>query len=167
MAKWNGRQDISLPIQTCRRHYLVGITGSDRSCDGLFSPFPLFASNGGVPRVSAGSAPTSIVRGLLDVHSRYPPEADLIAGPTRGPLFRRLRRSSIAAPIASGRSEPGAWGSGYPWSPKTLARRTRTPVLPDAVSSTALDGRARNAPRRLSWAHARRAYLGQNEGDHS
>ena len=119
MAKWNGRQDISLPIQTCRRHYLVGITGSDRSCDGLFSPFPLFASNGGVPRVSAGSAPTSIVRGLLDVHSRYPPEADLIAGPTRGPLFRRLRRSSIAAPIASGRSEPGAGGAvGTPGVPK-------------------------------------------------
>lgn len=30
----------------------------DRSWDGLFHPFPEFASDGGLPRVSVGSAPT-------------------------------------------------------------------------------------------------------------
>ena len=83
------RVALDLRVPTCRRHYPGGPLGSDRSWDGLFQPLPFVPSDGGLPHVSAGSAPT------LDV-SR-PARRSLALRPVGSPhrqatLSRRLRR---------------------------------------------------------------------------
>jgi hypothetical protein len=52
----------------------------------------------------------------------------------RVPGFPPARNMSrVAAPIASGRSEQGAGGTGYPWNPETFSRRTLTPISPQCL----------------------------------
>jgi hypothetical protein len=71
-----------LPVQTCRRHYPGGTTVRvGRS---------LKNRDGGLPRVSAGSAPTLNISRPARRSLRV--MACLLAGPPRGPFHRRLRR---------------------------------------------------------------------------
>jgi hypothetical protein len=126
------------------------------SCAGMLPPIPrrdrwveslmgrripaglLLTSDGGLPQVRDGSAPTTKISGP---HRKFTcVAACLLAGPQNGPLDQRLRRlryrhrRSTAAPIATGWSDPGAGRELHPLKILTFSRRTLTPLATPRVS---------------------------------
>jgi len=136
---------LGSPLRTCRRQYPGGTAGSGRSRDGLFQPFPSDPATSAFPGSMAGRLPHHCFRGLLSVHYSLRPAR------SRGhSLALSIEGSdgfvtSTAAPIASGRSEPGAgWGS-HPRKTLALSRRTY-------YTRSTYDGWARGMRQRASVA---------------
>jgi hypothetical protein len=120
---------VGSPLRTCRRQYPGGTTGSDRSWDGLFQPFPAGPVASAFPGTMAGRLPHFCFRGLLGVHCSLRPAR------SRGPsLALSIEGSggfvtSTAAPIASGRSDDVANNlakQAAPGRSQTAARRSGT-----------------------------------------
>jgi len=117
-------------VSTCRCHYPGGIVGSDRSWDGLFHPFPFFANDGGLPRLTGGSAPT--------LNLSRPAQHSLALRPVDSQhrravhLSRRLRRLCyLRRRSDSFRPERPSWPGGTctRWEDAALSRRTANYLL--------------------------------------
>src|SRR3954463_16733212 len=99
-------------------------TGSDRSWDGLFQPFPRSPAAAAFPARLPGRRPHRSFRGLLDVHSRYGLSTRCTAE-----RYICLEGSdgfvtSTAAPIATGWSDPVTRRDLHPLKIRDFSRRT-------------------------------------------
>ncbi len=93
---------VGSPLQTCRRHYPGGTTGSRRFA-GEYPPIPPVTA--AFPDFVAGRLPHYAFRGLLGVHSRYGLPARGVARTTLCIGGSGGFVTSTAAPIATGWSD--------------------------------------------------------------